>query len=101
MLIPTACGSHPYAIKINMIFTACKRSLGQGNIFAPVCHSVHRGGRGSTWTGTPSGTSGRYPPAGTHPPGRYTPFVTGINQHLGHLSLAVGGSSQTSMNGID
>ena len=26
------------------IFTARKRSLGQGNIFAPVCHSVHRGG---------------------------------------------------------
>ena len=25
------------------IFTARKRSLGQGNIFAPVCHSVHRG----------------------------------------------------------
>ena len=25
-------------------FTACKRSLGQGNIFTPVCHSVHRGG---------------------------------------------------------
>ena len=24
-------------------FTARKRSLGQGNIFAPVCHSVHRG----------------------------------------------------------
>ena len=27
-----------------MIFTARKRSLGQGNIFTPVCHSVHRGG---------------------------------------------------------
>ena len=26
------------------IFTARKRSLGQGNIFTPVCHSVH--GRG-------------------------------------------------------
>ena len=26
------------------IITARKRSLGQGNIFAPVCHSVHRGG---------------------------------------------------------
>ena len=26
------------------IFTTHKRSLGQGNIFAPVCHSVHRGG---------------------------------------------------------
>ena len=34
--------------------------LGQGNIFARVCHSVHRGG--STWAGTP-------PVAGT-PPGR-------------------------------
>ena len=27
----------------SVIFTARKRSLGQGNIFAPVCHSVHRG----------------------------------------------------------
>ena len=26
-----------------VIFTARKRSLGQGNIFAPVCHSVHKG----------------------------------------------------------
>ena len=26
------------------IITARKRSLGQGNIFTPVCHSVHRGG---------------------------------------------------------
>ena len=26
-----------------IIFTARKRSLGQGNIFTPVCHSVHRG----------------------------------------------------------
>ena len=26
------------------LFTARKRNLGQGNIFTPVCHSVHRGG---------------------------------------------------------
>ena len=26
------------------IVTARKRSLGQGNVFTPVCHSVHRGG---------------------------------------------------------
>ena len=26
------------------LITARKRSLGQGNIFTPVCHSVHRGG---------------------------------------------------------
>ena len=55
------------------IFTAHKRSLWQGNIFAPVCHSVHRGGylgrytpsRYTPWVGTPL--------AGIHPPGRYTP----------------------------
>ena len=27
-----------------LIFTVRKRSLGQGNVFTPVCHSVHRGG---------------------------------------------------------
>ena len=46
------------------VITPRKRSLGQGNIFAPVCHSVHGG---STWAGTPpwAGT----PQAGT-PPGQ-------------------------------
>ena len=29
------------------LITVRKRSLGQGNIFAPVCHSVHRGGGGT------------------------------------------------------
>ena len=29
--------------KFSLIFTTHKRSLGQGNIFTPVCHSVHRG----------------------------------------------------------
>ena len=34
------------------IITVRKRSLGQGNIFTPVCHSVHRGGmRGCSWGG--------------------------------------------------
>ena len=33
---------------IPLIFTARKRSLGQGNIFTPVCHSVHRG-EGRAW----------------------------------------------------
>ena len=26
-----------------ILFTARKRNLGQGNVFTPVCHSVHRG----------------------------------------------------------
>ena len=30
-------------LTVCVIFTARKRSLGQGNIFAPVCHSVHGG----------------------------------------------------------
>ena len=37
-----------------MLITARKRSLGQGNIFAPVCHSVHGGG-GVPQAGTPPG----------------------------------------------
>ena len=45
------------------IITARKRSLGQGNIFTPVCHSVHRGEY-----------LGRYPPGpGTPPRTKYTP----------------------------
>ena len=69
---------------IAAVFTARKRSLGQGNIFTPVRHSVHRGG--STWPGTPPGTrqvhplqtrytpQTRYPPDQVPPgPGRYTP----------------------------
>ena len=43
-------------------FTVRKRSLGQGNIFAPVCHSV----QGGTCPGTPH-------PQQVHPPGRYSP----------------------------
>ena len=34
-----------------LIVTARKRSLGQGNIFTPVCHSVHRGGRAWFYSG--------------------------------------------------
>ena len=44
------------------IFTARKRSLGQGNIFAPVCHSVHRGG-----------VHGQVPPGQVHHPGQVNP----------------------------
>ena len=46
--------------------TTRKRSLGQGNMFTPVCHSVHGGG----WSGPgggvpgPGGTPGGDPPTG-------------------------------------
>ena len=51
------------------VITARKRSLGQGNILALVCHSVYRGGRPRQ---VPPGQV--HPPAGT-PPGRYTPWA--------------------------
>ena len=41
-----------------MFITARKRSLGQGNIFTPVCHSVHRGGMRGCSQGGMHGCSG-------------------------------------------
>ena len=40
------------------VFTTRKRSLGQGNIFTPVCHSVHRGDGGG---GIPACIAGGIP----------------------------------------
>ena len=58
-------------VKTVEIFTARKRSLGQGNIFSSMCQEFCSG-RGSTWAGTPEG---RYTPHSgqVHPLGRYTP----------------------------
>ena len=49
-----------------------QRSCGQGNIFAPVCHSVHGGGGGG---GIPQGTEAEPPPDQAHQPPqtRHTP----------------------------
>ena len=67
------------------IITARKRSLGQGNIFTPVCHSVHRGwglpqcmlgyhpltlGPGTPWDQAPPGPG---PPG--DPPGSRHPLL--------------------------
>ena len=72
--------------------TARKRSLRQGNIFTPVCHSVHRGGAmqgGMQWGRYPLGRHtpllGKHPladtpqadtPTGRHPLGRHPPGQT-------------------------
>ena len=65
-----------------LVITARKRSLGQGNIFAPACHSVHGGG--GTWSrwGVPASEGGAWwippPPRmataadGTHPTGMHS-----------------------------
>ena len=71
------CLGHP-------LVTAHKRSLGQGNVFTPVCHSVYRGGgsakphcRQTVGVGVGRTPQGRLPPGirqqagGTHPTGMH------------------------------
>ena len=53
-------------IKWLKLLPPAKRSLGEGNIFAPVCHSVQR------W-----GVPGKVPPRQVHSLGRYTPLWAG------------------------
>ena len=56
-------GAKPYYYRL-------QRSCGQGNIFAPVCHSVHRGLYASVNAGMPPPRS-RHPPEQTPPQGRH------------------------------
>ena len=51
-----------------------QRSCGQGNIFAPVCHSVHRcRGGGGIPEGTEADPPGADTPQSRHPPGANPP----------------------------
>ena len=61
------------------LFTARKRSLGQGNVFTAVCHSVHRG-RGSPWQRPPWTEPPDGDPLDSDPPllGK-RPFQTGTS----------------------
>ena len=65
-----------------VIFTARKRSLGQGNIFTPVCHSVHRGGGGVVSQHAP----------GSHYIRSYTGAATQLvwRQHTGNIKCMMG-----------
>ena len=84
---------------LKYFFTARKRSLGQGNIFAPVCHSVQGGGGvpgqvhphplactpspgqvHPRWACAPPGSY--TPPGQVHPLGRYTPGQVHPPTHL-------------------
>ena len=63
------------------LFYRPQRSCGQGNIFTPVCHSVHRGEGvclSACWdtppgADTPPGTENRHPPGADTPQSRHTP----------------------------
>ena len=65
--------------QLKRFITVHKRSLGQGNIFAPVCHSVHGGICPiACWDIPPGPEAGTPPPpgpeAGTPPPRADTPW---------------------------
>ena len=60
------------------IITACKRSVGQGNVFPPVCDSVHRGEGVSAPL-----HAGIHPQTDTHTPWTQIPLGY-IHTHLGH-----------------
>ena len=84
------------------IVTARKRSLGQGNIFTPVCHSVHRGGRAWFLRGGMCGCSGGHgmvAPRGM----RVAPGVGGMrgcSGGRGHVWLIRGGMRGFSWGGM-
>ena len=63
-------------VSLRFIYYRPQRSCGQGNIFTPVCHSVHRGVSASVHAGIPppDQTPGtRYTPPGPDPPGPVAP----------------------------
>ena len=97
-----------------LIFTARKQSLGQGNIFTPVCHSVHRGGvcLSACWDTTPPLPPGtrHLPWSRPNPPGPSTPSSRPPwdqapprsrppprAEHAGRYGQRVGGTHPTGM----
>ena len=88
-------------IMVKQFIAPHKRSLGQGNIFTPVCHSVHRGGlpsRRPPLAGSPlleGGTPpGRETPLGRRPPAGRTPREGGTPPPT---ATAAGGTHRTGM----
>ena len=59
---------------VRILFNRPQRSCGQGNIFAPVCHSVHRGVSNSVHAGIPQPPQEQTPPGSRHPLGADTPW---------------------------
>ena len=83
-----------------LFITARKRSLGQGNIFTPVCHSVHGGGSASVHDGIPpfppdqaSPDQSPPPKPGTPPRTRHPPGA----EHAGRYGQCAGGTHPTGM----
>ena len=63
----TGGGEGVWPPNFHAVFTPRKRSLGQGNLFTPVCDSVHRGVSGRHPLPGQTSLQGRHPPIGRHP----------------------------------
>ena len=64
-------------VRIAIHFYRPQRSCGQGNIFTPVCHSVHRGGSASVHAAMPPPTKETPPSCQGDPPKGGTPTEGG------------------------
>ena len=82
--------------ELNILITTRKRSLGQGNVFTRVCHSVHKGSL-TVWLPGPMFLLG-----GLRPGGSLSGWgslsrgisVEGINVRAGRVVCPVGGLCQ-------
>ena len=72
---------HPPGSAVTLTFYRPQRSCGQGNIFTPVCHSVHRGGLPQCMLGCHPPT--KETPLPRRPPGRRHPPLPRRNPHQG------------------
>ena len=59
---------YPPGSAVTLTFYRPQRSCGQGNIFTPVCHSVHRGGLTQCMLGCHQPPTKETPPGRRHPP---------------------------------
>ena len=77
-LVRSPAAMHPLLLKVLLSCYRPQQSCGQGNIFTPVCHSVHKGGfcLNACWdTPPPEQTPLGHPPgADTHPPEQTLPW---------------------------
>ena len=68
-----------------------QRSCSQGNVFTPVCHSVHRGVRASSQEARLPPGKHAPPPRSTHPPRKHVPPSPGKHappgKHTPHGSI--------------
>ena len=90
-----------FSLRVNALVTAGKRSLGQGNVFTPVCHSLHGGciPACNEQVVSTSESGGVYHPVQTPPVGRHHPRQIPTVGRLSPVEMTIeaGGTHPTGM----